>query len=249
GTVLRLRWDQLANVRSLLEEREQSLAREHALIAESRRTLKTELAIRTDTLAHDQGNWEREREARESELHRREEALAADSERLESRRQRLDGLRIELEDTHRNTLEMRMAIEEVWAQLSQQMGMDDAKRRLADMQRLLEDDWQQIRDAIGHERRELAELQAAVQAQRIELEREKLAARHAADERQASFDKLRKDLADEDSALRAREEELARVREQWLGEKLEVEAIIRGLLVQLGQQADGSIASPPQTPQ
>ena len=243
---LRLRWEQLANARSLLEEREQSLAREHALIAERRRTLEVELAARSDVLTSDRMAWEASRESRETELRRREDALAADSERLESRRQRLDGLRIELEDTHRNTLEMRMAIEEVWAQLSQQMGMDDAKRRLAETQRLLEDEWQQIRETISQERRELAELQAAHQARRSELERERETARQTADERQAAFDLQLKTIADQATELRTREADLSGLREEWIGEKLEVEEIIRGLLVQLGQQAEGSATAPAQ---
>ncbi len=235
---LRLRWEQLAKVRMVLEEREQSLAREHALIAERRRSLDAELAGRSEALEHERSTWQQEREAREEELARREEVLAADSERLESRRQRLDGLRIELEETHRNTLEMRMAIEEVWAQLSQQVGMDEAKRRLAETQRLLEGDWETTRATITEERRQLAEAQAAAQARRVELEREKLEARHAADELHSRFDRERKDLADEAAGLRAREDELARVRETWATEKLEVEQVIRGLLVQLGQQAE-----------
>jgi hypothetical protein len=197
-------------------------------------------------LKSERATWETEREARETELQRREEALAADSERLESRRQRLDGLRIELEDTHRNTLEMRMAIEEVWAQLSQQMGMDDAKRRLAETQRLLEGDWQQIRETITKERRELAELQAAHQARRIELERERETSRQTAEERQAAFDLQLKTIAEQATELRTREAELSGLREQWIGEKLEVEEIIRGLLVQLGQQAEGTAATPAQ---
>jgi len=235
-------------VRSLLEEREQSLSREQSLIAERRRSLETELAARSNALAHNLAVWERERDARETELRHREEVLAADSNRLESRRQRLDGLRIELEDTHRNTLEMRMAIEEVWAQLSQQTGTDAAKRRLAETQRLLEDDWQQIRETIAKERRELAELQSAMQALRNELEHEKQDARDAANERQAEFDRQRKAIADAETAIRIRENDLAAARENWIGEKIEVEEIIRGLLVQLGQQADGSIANIQETP-
>lgn len=238
----RLRWEQLANVRTLIEERERSLAREHALIAERRRTLETEFAARSEALTTDRTAWEAERQTRESELRRREAALAADSERLESRRQRLDGLRIELEDTHRNTLEMRMAIEEVWAQLSQQIGLDDAKRRLLETQRLLEDDWQHTRATIAEERRELAAVQAAFESRRIELESERHEAREAADECHATLERAHQELALEAAELNTREEELAQVRERWISEKLEVEAIIRGLLVQLGQRAEAAIA-------
>jgi len=233
---VRLRDQQVAHVRSLLDEREQSLAREHALIAERRRAIEKELELQSASLSRDRVAWEEDRATRETELCRRDETLTADGERLESRRQRLDGLRIELEDTHRKTLEMRMAIEEVWAQLSTQTGTDAAKRRLAETQRLLEEDWQQVRESIARERRELAELQASIAAERAELDREKREAVRIADERQASFDLRQRQLADEQAALRARETDLNGLREQWIDEKIEVEHIIRGLLTQVGQQ-------------
>jgi hypothetical protein len=126
------------------------------------------------------------------------------------------------------------------------MGMDDAKRRLAETQRLLEDDWQQIRETITKERRELAELQSAHQSRRIELEREREMSLQTAEERQAAFELQLKTIADQATELRTREAELAELREQWIGEKLEVEEIIRGLLVQLGQQAEGTATAPAQ---
>jgi hypothetical protein len=244
---VRLRWEQLANARSLLEEREQSLAREHALVAERKKTLEADLALRLEALHTDRAAWEVDRKTREDELHHREEALAADSERLDSRRQRLDGLRIELEDTHRSTLEMRMAIEEVWAQLSQQVGLDDAKRRLAETQRVLDEDFQHVRAAISDERRQLAELQAAQQFRHSELERERIQARQTAEQREAALERERKTLDDATARLHSREDELARLREEWVGEKLEVEEVLRNLLAQLSQQAEAA-ASEPQQP-
>jgi hypothetical protein len=141
-----------------------------------------------------------------------------------------------------------MAIEEVWAQLSQQTGTETAKRKLAETQRLLEDDWQQIRDTIAKERRELAELQSTLQIRRNELEREKREIRDAADERQTAFDGQRQAILEDQATLRVHADELASSREKWVSEKLEVEQIIRGLLVQLGQQAEESIAKASETP-
>jgi len=129
----------------------------------------------------------------------------------------------------------------------QHAGTDAAQRRLTETQRLLENDWQQIRQAIMKERRDLAELESSLQARRAELDRQRQEARQAADKEQAAFDAQRRALAEEQSAIRARESELAKSREAWIVEKLEVEEIIRGLLVQLGQQAeaDTTPAAPP----
>ncbi len=132
---------------------------------------------------------------------------------------------------------MRMAIEEVWAQLSETAGGETAKRRLAETQRRLQDDTQQARETIEREKRELALLQSSVQSQRHDLSRETEEAALAAKERREEFERRSRALTENATALRTREEQLHAQREQWIGEKIEVERIIRGLLIQLGQQA------------
>jgi hypothetical protein len=163
--------------------------------------------------------------------------VAAESDRLDKRRERLEGLRSELEETHRATLEMRMAIEEVWAQLSETAGIDTAKRRLAETQRRLQDESQQARETLEREKKELALLQSSVQSQRHELAREAEEAAVAAKERREEAERRSRALSENATALRSREEQLHVQREQWIGEKIDVERIIRGLLIQLGQQS------------
>jgi hypothetical protein len=241
----RLRYEQLTHVRALVEEREQSLGREQSLEAERRQTLEAELKGREEELARESEAWTRLRQEREAELERRETLVAAESDRLDKRRERLENLRAELEETHRATLEMRMAIEEVWAQLSEAAGADTANRRVAETQRRLEDDTQQSRETIERERKELGLLQSAVQSQRHELASEIQEAAIGAKERREEADRQSRALDESAAALRTREEQLHALREQWLTEKIEVERIIRGLLIQLGQQAP--LEAPPQS--
>jgi hypothetical protein len=132
---------------------------------------------------------------------------------------------------------MRMAVEEVWAQLSETAGAETAKRRLAETQRRLQDDVQEARDTLERERKELALAQASVQSQRHELTKETQEAALAAKERREEFERRGRDLTETATDLRKREEQVHALREQWIGEKIEVERIIRGLLIQLGQQA------------
>ena len=79
---------------------------------------------------------------------------------------------------------------------------------------------------------------------KLSSQREREAAGHATDERHAALERQRQSLADQDVKLRAREDELARLREEWIGEKLEVEEVIRSLLAQLGQQAEAKATKP-----
>jgi uncharacterized protein (UPF0261 family) len=59
----------------------------------------------------------------------------------------------------------------------------------------------------------------------------------AAKERREEFDRRHRAHSENADALRTREEQVNALHERWLGEKIEVERIIRGLLIQLGQQA------------
>jgi hypothetical protein len=233
----RLRCEQLAHVRGLVEEREQSLAREQSLESDQRQTREAELQSREQEFLRERDAWIEIRQEREAELERRETLVAAENDRLDKRRERLEGLRAELEETHRATLEMRMAIEEVWAQLSETAGVETAKRRLADTQRRLQDNTLEARETIERDRKELALLQSSVQSLRHELAKETQEAAVAAKERREEFDLRSRTLSENATALRTREEQLHALREQWIGEKIEVERIIRGLLIQLGQQA------------
>jgi hypothetical protein len=244
----RLRFEQVAHVRALIEEREQSLEREHSLKADQHQGRETDLASREEEFTRERDAWVELRQEREAELERRETAVAAESDRLDKRRERLEGLRTELEETHRATLEMRMAIEEVWAQFSEAAGGETAKRRLAETQRRLQDDTQQARDTVERERKELALLQSAIQAQRHELAKESQEAAVAAKERREEFDRRSRAIAENAGSMRTREEQVHALREQWITEKIEVERIIRGLLVQLGQQSVQDPAAEPAKP-
>jgi hypothetical protein len=232
----KLRSEQLNHVRALVEEREQSLGREQSLQSDRNQTREAELRSREEEFMRQRDAWAAARQERESDLERRETAVAAESDRLEKRRERLEGLRAELEETHRATLEMRMAIEEVWAQLSETAGVETAKRRLAETQRRLQDNTQQALETIEREKKELALLQSSIQSQRHELARETQEFGVAAKERREEFDRQSRALSENATSLRTREEQIHALREQWIGEKIEVERIIRGLLIQLGQQ-------------
>jgi hypothetical protein len=111
----------------------------------------------------------------------------------------------------------------------------------------LDEDFQHVRAAIAEERRQLAELQAAQQFRHSEFERERIQARQTAEQREAALERERKTLDDAAAKLHIREDDLARLREEWVGEKLEVEGVIRSLLAQLGQRAEAAASQPEQS--
>ena len=131
---LRLQRIQAERFRELLDQRESSLVRERELIKKTRLASQDKNDADRERLLNERQAWNRERETQQSELRRQQNMLKLHAENLEARRLRLDRLRAELEDTHRKTLEMRLSVEEAWAQLAQSTGPDVAKQRVDEAQ-------------------------------------------------------------------------------------------------------------------
>ena len=232
-TLLRLRSVQIDHARLLIEERENSIEREQQLLAKARRAFENESQKDRDHLRSERETWDQERQAQHAEIRRQQDMLTLHAENLEGRRARLDQLRAELEETHRNTLEMRMAVEEAWAQLSQAAGVQVAKQRVDEAREALSEHYRHLREALSQQRQEIVEAQTLFQRQKDEFR----------DERQT----LTEWVAERDEKLRLREEELGREsvaldsrdvvwrdgRDCWMQEKIEAEQIIRDLLKQL----------------
>ena len=126
--LIRLRTKQIEHARLLLEERELSVEREAELLRDSRETWESEFRKDQQQLVKDRDAWDQEQPTQRAELRRQQDMLALHAKNLEGRRTRLDNLRAELEETHRSTLEMRMALEEAWSEFSKTAGTDAAKQ-------------------------------------------------------------------------------------------------------------------------
>ncbi len=232
-SVVRLRQSQLERVRALLEERERSVNREREMLFKSQRAFEQSAQHDSEKIKRERDEWDYERNIQTSDLRRQQDMLALHAQNLEGRRERLDKLRTELEETHRTTLEMRMAIEEAWVQMTQAGGEEAAKQRIEAAQQHLSGHYRLLRETLTEQRRELDELQSATQQQRDEFRAEQQTLT------EWTADQDRK-LRERDNALRHQAEQIG-VREsawrsasqRWINEKIEAEAIIRDLLEQL----------------
>lgn len=232
-TLLRLRRAQLDRSRSLIEEREASLQREQELLARGRVSFDSESDRDRNRLRLERETWLQERQAQRAELRRQQDAITAHAENLEARRSRLDHLRAELEETHRSTLEMRMAIEEAWAQLCQQQGNDAARGRVEAARNSFAEYYQHLQDALATHRSELQEAQQAFLRQRDEFHSERQTLALWMQERDESLRLWEGELRVEADKLDLRESAWRVARDRWNQEKIGAEEIIRDLLRQL----------------
>lgn len=228
-----LRMKQLDRFRDLLHQREESLTKERALHSELRRSVERYEQNQKQRMTDEYEAWQKERDAQKAELRRQHDMLALHAENLERRRERLDTLRAEVEETHRGTLEMRLALEEGWAQLTQAEGEEAARMRLEKAREALAAHYRQLRESLSVERQELDHSQELFHRHRDEFRQERQALSEWVAERDEQLRLRSEQLRFEGEQLATRDAAWGQKREQWLQEKVQAEQIIRDLLQQL----------------
>lgn len=231
--IIRLRQSQLDRVRALLEERERSVNREREMLFKSQRAFEQFTEQDRERIKLEREEWDRDRGGQLADLRRQQDMLALHANNLEGRRERLDKLRAELEETHRTTLEMRMAIEEAWAQMTQACGVDVAQQRLDQAQQQLSGHYRGLREALIEQRHELDEMRQLFQTQRDEFRSEQQTLSEWAASQERSLREREGDLQTQAEQLNVRESAWRSASQRWINEKIEAEAVIRDLLQQL----------------
>jgi hypothetical protein len=223
-----------------LRDREQSLVRGEALFAQQQAELEArarecdrrgaeleerEVAQRKTLAA--------ERRGAEAEMARRKLALDQRADELDVRSAAVEQLRSDVARLHRESLEMRLATEELWAQLAGAMAPAALTQSLARLRAKLADDYKLSESELEARQQELARL-----AGKLTRQHDKLAARRRqvddwAARRQAQIEEHSRRLA-------AREQELARLERRfhqrerdWQSERDGFQQEIRRLLRQL----------------
>lgn len=228
-----LRMKQLDRFRDLLHKREESLSRERALHLELRRKVERHELNQTQRMTQEYETWKKDRDAQKAELRRQQDMLALHAENLERRRERLDTLRAEVEETHRGTLEMRLALEEGWAQLTQAEGEEAARERLEKARDALGAHYRQLRESLSVERQELDHAQEVFHRHRDEFRQERQDLSEWIAERDEQLRLRGEQLQFESEQIAIRDAAWDQNRETWLQEKVHAELIIRELLEQL----------------
>jgi hypothetical protein len=249
----RLRANQLDHYRLILDERDQSFHREQQLLTQWRRTSDADVRREKARLRQEQDVWDQERRAQQAEVQRQQDLLTLHAENLEARRDRLDHLRTELEETHRRTLEMRMAMEEAWAQFGQAAGDDDARQRVEKATAALQEHYDRLSATVGSQQQELLDVQNSFQKQRDEFRGERRQLTEWIAERENSFRNWEQQLRQEADAIDVLSCDWRTARDGWQQEKVVAEGVIRSLLAQLSEvngnanevnEIDAALATP-----
>lgn len=228
--VVELQMKQLAQVRTALELREQSLDREQQAIATSRSELLDTLIGDRTRFEQDAAHWESERLTQQAELARQRDLLTQHGNQLETRRLRLDALRAELEQTHRLTLEARLAVEEAWARIAETVGSESTEAAITAARQAVEAHYHTLKQGVEQQRAELAEAIRRFELQQKDFQQERQTLTSWIHARDEALSNKEREVEESRKLLVAQEQKWQAARDQWLIEKLEAESIIRKLL-------------------
>ncbi len=219
----------LDEAEALLAENQTKLAAERQALDIIRREQDAEILRSRQALHADAAKQQTEIKLQSEQLSRRETEL-------EQRAESLDRMHFELQTTQREVLEMRLATEETWAQLTGVLAPATLTRSIAQVRSKLADQYQQMLSDLAERRTELRTTANEVSTQYEQLRKHR-------DELQAWAERRNQDFAELASRLVSREQELdrqqvhyERLESRWQAERDELQEEIRGLLAELRRE-------------
>jgi len=227
---LQRRQRQLDRHRAALEELGRALERERELTVRERAAISSTVLQEQQQFLADRQTWEADRRQQQTELRRQQETLLTHAENLETRRQRLETLRREVEETNQTTMQLRLAVEEIWAQAQQSLGSVAAQERVDAARQEIQHAYEHYQARLGEQRRELLEAERILDEQRLAFQEERRSLSEwmtQRDEELALREQRQKQQYIEQTTA---DHDFQQERDRWLNEKSEAERIIRRLL-------------------
>jgi hypothetical protein len=220
-----------------LESRREALLRGEALLAEElsaagqqRAELEAAAATHRQQAQAAQAEAAEERRRATEELEHKRLAIAREMDRLEARRGELEHLRDELRAAQRETLEVRLATEELWSQLSGAVPAASLTRAIGRIRQRLTDQYRLAASDLEDQKRELESLRG-----RLQQHHDRLARRQQ--DLQQWFERRQAELHEQTERLAAREEELSQersaidaLRQHWHLDRCRLHGELRELL-------------------
>lgn len=227
---LLLRRQQLAGIRAGLEAHAASLERDRQWLQLERRGMEARLQQDRDRLRAEQQDWNVARAEQQAEVERKQSQLREHALALETRRQQLEALRREVDQTHGEALELRLAVEEAYAQLTRTVGEAITFERVEEARRLLAEHYRNSRDTLAIQRQELEQLQARLAGERSDLLFERQALAEWVTTQEQLLGQREVELEQDRTALQHRERAWREAEDRWHSERQQAETIIRDLL-------------------
>ncbi len=216
-----------------LEKAEALLATEQAAFSEARQRWEADRAEIVENQRAERQDWAEQQSRREAALRRRGEELRQRGEQLDARAKSLDQLRRDLAAGQRETLEMRVAVQELWLSLSGRVAPTAMLQSLAEARAKLAEHFRNSGgefEATELRMREAAE-QLSKQVATVKQQRQQF--QTWADERQKAIERQAARLVAREQELEAQDQRSQQQERTWGEHRLAYRREIRHLLCEL----------------
>ncbi len=171
--------------RDALQEREQRFDADQQEAAQRARQFESDVAVlaeERETLQRLQDQHremcDAQRKSANERQHRQTEILRQKQEEMTRNRERLERLRNEVMQTHRNALEMRLATEEIWARINQHAKPEQVTQTLAAIRNRVSDEYRLANESLAERYQELQALGQKIVARQSALQKQRNDAQH-----------------------------------------------------------------------
>jgi 2C-methyl-D-erythritol 2,4-cyclodiphosphate synthase len=175
-------------------------------------------------------------------LQQKREALQKQSQKLDECRAALEQTRSELLRLHRETLEIRLATEELWVQLSAAAPPAALTRSLGRIRSKLADQYRLAGAEVQSQKAELESIRSQLVAQYQKLEDRRKQFEHWAARQQEELQQQANLLIAREQEIRRQEAQLRDSARRWESERLDYQRQILRLQAQLAGQATAKLA-------
>jgi hypothetical protein len=225
---------QLQHRRTNIAEVESHLRRAETDIAEFRQALASDRK-QFDLERHSDRRRQESRQLAEADLERRRQALEIASQQVELRRAAVDQLQAELRTLQRETLETRLAAEEVLAELTAVVPHAQLSRRINQARARLADYYRVEQDDLNAQRQQLEALAVQISQQHERLDSQKRELDEWLRRRRSEAAAAAARLAQREDQIEQQAARLERQRFDWHHERQEYQYEIARLLAELGR--------------
>jgi hypothetical protein len=177
--------------------------------------------------------WDEHQQASQRELSSRLQEVESREAIVERQRVAMEQMRTEISLVHRQSLEMRLIAEQLWAQITGRLSSAEITRSIASLRMQLSQQYDQEQRALARQKDELVELAERLQGQHAVLIAERQEVKNWGLARQAGIEQQARQLVEREQQLESEQQELRSARQQLHEDRRRYEQEIRELSDQL----------------
>lgn len=226
-----------ADRRRKLETAEQKLHEQQARLDQERVDFERQRVQGTTQMQRERAALDEKTAAVDLEVLTRRRELESRESIVERQRVAMEQMRTEIGHVHRQSLEMRLIAEQLWAQITGRLSSAEITRSIAALRLQLSQQFEQEQKSLSKQKEELVQLAERLEMQHQLVATERQEVRNWGAARQAGIEQQARQLVEREQQLETEQQELRAARQALHDDRRRYEQEIRDLATQLREAA------------